>query len=983
MEPSEAARWQEAWRAAGLASAARIPGRRKFYALNAYPGPSGFLHAGHLRGYTYLDVLGRYHRMRGEQVFLPFGIHASGIPAVAWAQKVRDGDPVVLAQLDDAAVTGEARRRLEEPEEVARFFARNYYDVLVRFGVLVDPTSVLTTIDDDYRAFIRWQLRQLVSLGVVGQGTHYASVCPVCGPVAVDLAETDLSSGGDAEVTTFTTVPFRLDDGRILLTATLRPETVYGVTNLWVAPGEELADWHHQDGTYLVSSAVAERLVEQHGGHVGHHLPASEIVGREVAVPLGGHRVPILESAVVDPSVGTGVVMSVPAHAPADVAAVRDAPESVRSRLRPPPVLLEIGGELTSSEAELLRGHGTPAEKALAAVGARGLRDRERLDEATERLYRLEFVRGRMTVPELAGVSVRQARERVAAQLRATGTSFDLREFSKPVICRNGHAVVIRRVADQWFLRYSDPAWKAETVASLEVLTTQPEEYGRELPGIVDWFEDRPCTRKGRWLGTPFPPDPEWTVEPIADSTFYMAYFVVRRYVASGRLSLSQLTDAFFDYVFLGKGPGEPTVDRALLEEVRAEFLYWYPLDLNIGGKEHRRVHFPVFLFTHARLLPLELRPKGILVHGWITGPGGSKVSKKEVGTKAGRIPAIDAAFARWGADALRLFYLLASSPSQDLEFDGSLVDDAAARLEEVERLVREAQGDGAGPPELDAWLASRLHDLLRRVGHAFGAGDLRGVAEAVYVELPAILRRYYARGGVAGKATDDLARTWVRLLSPVTPHLAERLGRGRFPGLVALERFPSPEEFSRSEDAERREAFLERVEDDVRAVLRPRGERGEPPPEVAVFFVAAPWKAVVERWMREAIDRGEAPTVREVMERAAAHGEVAAFRAEIPRYVQRVAPLLRSEPAEPPPVDEREALRAAEGYLVRRLGIRTISVYREAEGAPHDPLGRRERARPGRPAFYLAGATANVSKGSPSAEAREGVAPGRPMHGP
>jgi leucyl-tRNA synthetase len=956
MEPAEAARWQQVWQKAGLATAARRAGRRKFYALNAYPGPSGFLHAGHLRGYAYLDALGRYHRMRGEQVFLPFGVHASGIPAVAWAQKVRNGDPVVLAQLDDAGVTGEGRRRLEEPEEVARFFARNYHEVLERFGVLVDPTSVLTTVDDDYRAFVRWQLRTLAARGAVGQGTHYASVCPVCGPVAVDPAETDLDRGGDAEVVTFTTVPFTLDDGRVVLAATLRPETVYGVTNLWVAPGQELAAWHHRERTFLLAPVAAQRMVEQHGGRLGHRVAASELAGREAAAPLGGHRVPILESAVVDPGIGTGVVMSVPAHAPADVAAVREVPEGVRFRLRAPPVLLEVTGEFTASEAELLQGHGTPAEKALAAVGAHGLHDRAKLDEATERLYRLEFVRGRMTVPELAGISVRRARERVAEQLEATGVSFPLREFSKPVICRNGHEVVIRRIEDQWFLRYSDPAWKAETLASLAELTTTPEEYRRDLPGIIDWFEDRPCTRKGRWLGSPFPLDPSWTVEPIADSTFYMAYFIVRRFVATGRLSVADLSDAFFDYVFLGLGAGEPRVERALLEEVRSEFLYWYPLDLNIGGKEHRRVHFPVFLYTHAKLLPRELRPRGIFVHGWITGPGGSKVSKKEVGTKAGRIPSVGAAFSRWGPDPLRLFYLLASSAAQDIEFDASLVDAAESRLAEVERLAREAVGDGAGPPELDAWLASRAHDLLERAGDAFATGNLRAATEIAYVELPTALRRYYARGGTAGAATDRLARAWVRLLSPVTPHLAERLGEGRFSGPVATEPFPSPDEFPRSEDADRREAYLDRVEDDLRAVLRPRLDRGEPTPSEVVFFVAAPWKAVVEAWMREALGRGEEPTVRALMERAGSHGELAAYRPEIPKYAQRTLPFLRQERVEPNLPEELGTLRAAEGYLVRRLGVGSISVYREEEAQPHDPLGRRERARPGRPAFYFAG---------------------------
>lgn len=948
-------RWQDAWATAGLATARRVRGRRKFYALVAYPGPSGFLHVGHLRGYAYVDALARYHRMRGEQVFLPFGIHASGLPAVAWAQKLKDRDPSLIAQLEDAGVPAEAWARLEDPEEVARFFASNYLGVLRSLGVLVDPTTILTTVDEPYRAFIRWQFRTLHARGALGQGDHFASVCPVCGPVAVDPAETDLSSGGNAEVVTFVTVPFSLDDGRILLAATLRPETVYGVTNLWVPRTGSLVVWHGKDRSFLVSRAGAERLVEQHGGRIGHEVPISELLGREATVPFAGRRVPILESEVVDPHVGTGVVMSVPAHAPADAAAIADAPAEVQKRIGAPRILLEVdtGSGLSPSEAELLTGHGTPAEKALRVTGARGLQDRPKVEEATERLYRLEFVRGRMTVEELAGVAVRDARERVAGRLAEVGTSFDLREFSRPVICRNGHTVVIRRVPDQWFLRYGDPAWKAETRSALPSTSCWPEEYGRELPGIIDWFEDRPCTRRGRWLGTPFPLDPGWTIEPIADSTFYMAYFVVHRFVATGRLSPVQLTEAFFEFVFLGHGPGEPSVDRALLDEVREEFLYWYPLDLNVGGKEHKRVHFPVFLFTHVRLLPSELHPRGIFVHGWITGPSGEKLSKREIASKGGRIPPIDRAVETWGPDALRLFYLTSAVPAQDLEFDPSLVEAASARVLEVGRLAREARGAGDGPPELDAWLSSRFRGIVRRVRTAYDALDLRAAGEATFVEVPAVLRRYYLRGGVPGAATDRLATAWRKLLAPIAPHLAEDLGEGRTEGLVASESFPDPEEFPLVPDAEAREAYLERVEEDLRAVLRPVTERGTPPPE-AIFFVAAEWKGTVEEWLREAIDRGEPPTVRAIMERAKDHPELAGHRAEIPKYVERVASSVRSEPTPPSAVPEVAVLRSAEGYLTRRFGLRTVTVHLEREAAPHDPLGRRERARPGRPAFYL-----------------------------
>jgi len=948
--------WQDAWARAGIATGQRVPGGGKFYALIAYPGTSGFLHVGHLRAYAYADALHRYHRMLGEAVLFPFGIHASGLPPVAWAQKVKDRDPTTVQQLIDEHVDLEEWTRLEDPEHAARFLGASYRKVLRSIGALVDESTYLTTVDDDYRAFIRWQFRVLRESGALVQGTYFASVCPVCGPVAVDPSETDLSSGGTAEVLRYTTVPFRLEDGRVLLAATLRPETVYGVTNLWLGPSETLVVWHHGSEAYLVAPSGAARLVEQHGGHLGHEVLASELLGRLVAVPLREVRVPIVASSLVVPEVGTGVVMSVPAHAPADAAAIADLPADERSRLGTPPVVLEIPTDtsLTPSETELMAGEGTPADRALRATRAKGLLDPEALTAATERLYRLEFVRGRMTTPSLAGIPVREARERVAEELARTGTSFGLQEFSEPVVCRNGHEVVIRRVPDQWFLRYSDPAWKEATRASLTRLTTWPPEYGQELSGILDWFADRPCTRRGKWLGTPLPFDPSWVVEPIADSTFYMAYFTVRRFVSTGRLSASQLTDAFFDYVFRGVGPGEPTVERSLLEEVRAEFLFWYPLDFNIGGKEHKRVHFPVFLYTHARLLPPELQPKGIYVNGWITGPSGDKLSKKEVSSKGGRIPPIEQALATWGPDALRLFYLIAASPAQDVEWDSGLVDAAAGRLSEVQRLVQETAGDGAGVPELDAWLYSSMHRLLQRIRTAYEATDLREAAELTYVALPTIVRRYYARGGTPGTATDRVGAAWVRLLAPITPHLAEELAQNRIQGLVATGRFPSPDDFPRSEVAEAREEFLDRVEDDLRAVLRPASERGDPVPGEVIFYVAEPWKRTAEQWMRESVDRGETPSIREVMDRGTGHPEFAAHRAEIAKYVQRVGPLLRSEPPPSPAVNELETIRAAEGYLVRRFGFRSVSVHRESEAASADPLGRRERARPGRPAFYL-----------------------------
>ncbi|MHB1434696.1 MAG: class I tRNA ligase family protein [Thermoplasmata archaeon] len=957
MDMTRAARWQEAWAREQLAVARRKEGVPKFYALVAYPGPSGFLHVGHFLGLVYADILHRYHRMLGEQVFFPTGVHASGLPAVVFATKVRDGDPIVRQALDERGVSAEERARISDPAAAARFLGAQYLEDFRAMGILVDPTAYLTTIDDDYRAFIRWQFHRLRDRGGLVQKTYFAPVCPVCGPVAVDASETDLSAGGGAEVVLYTAVPFTLDDGRCLLAATLRPETVYGVTNLWVHPTEPLRTWTLGSQRYLVGEAAVPRLIEQHGGELGPPVAVSEIVGQTAKGPLTDPKVPILASRVVDPRIGTGVVMSVPAHAPADALALRELAPELRGSVPPILEVLEIPEDapLSASERALRAAEGVPAERALRATGARSLDDRGPLAEATERLYRLELVRGRMTVGAGKGRPVREVREAVGAQLISGLGGLEFRQFSEPVVCRNGHAVVIRRIPDQWFLAYGDAGWKAEVRNRMPRLRVQPDDYAREVPEVVEWLDDRPCIRRGRWLGTPFPFAPEWTIEPIADSTFYPAYFIVRRFVHAGRLSATQLTDALFDFVILGEGPGEPGVEPSLQRELRAEFEYWYPLDWNIGGKEHKRVHFPVFLFTHAKLLPPGKFPLGVFVHGWVTNPAGAKLSKKDIGTKGGAVPPLAWALREWGADTLRLLYTLGSSPSQDREWDPDLVETVRGRLAEVERLVRWTRGDGPGAPELEAWLESEIARQVIGGREALDRLDLRGYAEFVYVSIPATLRRFVVRGGAPSSTTRRLGDLWVRLLSPVTPYRAEELGEGRFPTLVAQAPFPDPAELTRSPRAEAAEGFLARVEEDLREVLRPLEERGEPVPSEVIFYIAADWKRVIDPWLRAAGPAGAAPSPKEILERLAREvPELSVPKAELAQYVVRARSLVRTDPGAPESLHEEGVLRAAEGYLVRRFGFRQVSVHREETAAPHDPLRRRERARPGRPAFYL-----------------------------
>ncbi len=219
---------------------------------------------------------------------------------------------------------------------------------------------------------------------------------------------------------------------------------------------------------------------------------------------------------------------------------------------------------------------------------------------------------------------------------------------------------------------------------------------------------------------------------------------------------------------------------------------------------------------------------------------------------------------------------------------------------------------------------------------------------------LPGHLRRYLARGGAPGEGLQRVADAWVRLSSPITPHLAEELGEGRYPGLVAEAPYPGPEQFAPNPVARTREEYLRGIEEDLQSVLKPALARGVAPRAI-VFYVAASWKTTVEAWVREAKETGN-ELLRSILARASAHPELSSARGEIAAYLSKVGPRIRAEPGPAPaPTDEREVLRSFEGYLARKFRVDSVQVHREEEADDGvDPMKRRQRARPGRPAFYL-----------------------------
>jgi len=944
-------KWQQRWDEAGLWKA-EPDDRPKFMMIFAYPGVSGYLHVGHMRGYTYTDVITRYKRMLGYNVLFPVGTHASGNISINFAKKVERHDAAWLEYLRENGCPEQQITKLGEPDEVVRYFSKVYVDEYwKRFGFLADWRRFCTTIDDGYSKFIQWQFRKLNELGLLIQKPYFATFCPECGPVAVDPSETDISKGGNAEKQEYTLVKFRMGED-FIVAATLRPETMYGQTNFWADSSVEYVRAKVGEDTWIVSRPCAEKLsVQKDGVEIVGTIPGKELIGKLCHAPSVERDIMILPGDFCDPNVGTGLVTSVPSDAPWDWIALRDIqgdeqrcldngldPEAVKA-IQPIPIIKTKGyGDL-------------PAVEICERLGIESQEDVEKLEEATKEIYKTGFHTGVMNdnCGPFAGLRVEVAKDRMKEALISAGDADTMQDLSEEVVCRCGAQVVVKRIDDQWFIKYSQEDWTEKAKGHAEAMNIYPKDYHNNLPNVLDWFDDRACARMGSWLGTRFPLDEKWIIEPISDSTLYPIYYLISLYVNEHGLKPEQMTEEFFDYVFLGRGEaddvaGKTGASAGMLDRIKADVAYWYPLDINLGGKEHMTVHFPVFQMNHVAILPGNYWPRGVFVHWYIVGKG-SKISK----SKGGAQP-IPGAVERYTVDGLRLYYCHSASPFVDVEWDETVVSNYKQRIDRTIKLLEQLGAADGDPAEVDKWLESRLSGHIESVGRAMEGFDIRAAANSIFFDVAADVRWYLKRGGGNSALMDRAADAWVRMMAPVIPHNAEELWESLGKeGLVSAASYPKPEDFARDEEAEAAEGFLRAVQDDISEILKVTKME----PKRIVLYTSAEWKRQVFEYVaaRDELDVG--PIMKELMARDEIKRNGKAAGKFIPQTVQALKRMSIDErQARGRLLDERAYLLGALDFLKREFGCE-LAVYAADEGA-EDPQNKARFAQPWRPAIYV-----------------------------
>ncbi|WP_010251233.1 leucine--tRNA ligase [Acetivibrio cellulolyticus] len=334
------AKWQKKWEEANVFQAVDNSEKTKFYALVEFPYPSGAgMHVGHIKAYSGLEVVSRKRRMEGYNVLFPIGFDAFGLPTENYAIK-----------------TGMHPRVITDKNIV------KFTEQLKRVGFSFDWSRVIDTTDEDYYKWTQWIFLKMFEKGLVFRNTALVNYCPSC---KVVLSNED-SQGGKCDIchsdvvqkskdvwylriteysekllqgleevdylpnikqqqmnwigkSTGAFVNFLIDGKEDKLRVyTTRPDTLFGVTFMVMAPENPLIDKYAGEITNMKEVEeyrnVCAKKTEFERTQLVKEKTGVCLKGISAVNPLTGKCIPIYIADYVMMGYGTGAIMAVPAH---------------------------------------------------------------------------------------------------------------------------------------------------------------------------------------------------------------------------------------------------------------------------------------------------------------------------------------------------------------------------------------------------------------------------------------------------------------------------------------------------------------------------------------------------------------------------------------------------------------------------------------------------------------------------------------------
>ncbi|RLI34871.1 leucine--tRNA ligase, partial [Candidatus Bathyarchaeota archaeon] len=403
-----------------------------------------------------MDVIARYKRMKGFNVLFPWGWHWTGETVAGASERIKKRDRKFIEALRVVdGVPEEELKKFVDPAYMAKYYTDYNREAVKKLGLSIDWRREFhtTSLHPRFSRFVEWQYLRLREKGYVVKGTHPVVWCPNC---RSPVGDADRLEGSGVYPEEYVLVKFSLD-GVFLPAATFRPETVFGATNLWLNPDAEYVEAEVDGERWIISRQAAEKLENQlRKIKVLRSFRGRELIGRKVKEPVEGREIPILPGWFVDPESASGVVYSVPAHAPYDWIALKDLQEN-------PKLLaafnLSVDEVRKVKPISIIRVEGFGEFPAIEASERLGVKDQydPKAEEATKLVYKKEFHRGFMkeNCGVYAGLPVAEAKQKITEDFKAKGLFDRMYDLPQKVVCRCTTPCVVKVLQDQWFLNYS------------------------------------------------------------------------------------------------------------------------------------------------------------------------------------------------------------------------------------------------------------------------------------------------------------------------------------------------------------------------------------------------------------------------------------------------------------------------------------------------------------------------------------------------
>jgi len=948
--------WVKKWEEAKIFEANVDESRAKVFVTFPFPYMNGPLHLGHAFTATRVDVYARFKRMQGYNVLFPWAWHWTGQPIVAAAERLARGDPDMIREFKEIdKVPDEELKRFTDPVYMAKYYTDKNREAVKLLGFSIDWRREFhtTSYHPHFSKFIEWQYLKLRSKGYVVRGTHPVVWCPHCKSPTGDH---DRLKGEGVAPEEYYLVMFKLvDEDKYLVAATFRPETIFGTTNVWLNPKAKYVEAKVDDKIWIISKEAASKLREQlRNVTIIKEFEGRSLIGRECVVPIVNSVVLILPAEFVDPESASGVVYSVPGHAPYDWLALRDILQG-KVDLKEYGIDLEKVKNIKPISIIAVPGYGEfPAIEVVDKLKVKDQYD-PKAEEATKEIYKKEFHMGIMkdNCGVFKGLSVSEAKKAVHEELTRLGLGSTMYDLPEPVICRCTTKCIVKVLQDQWFLKYSDPNWKEKGKRCVSKMKIYPEEARRWFISTIDWLKEWPCARR-TGLGTPLPWNKEWIIETLSDSTVYMAFYTIAHIIKEEKIRPEQLLPEVFDYVYYGIGRVEEIeklsgIKKEVLNRMRKEFLYWYPVDLRNSAKELVPNHLTFFILQHVALFPEEYWPKAIGVNGMVMMEG-MKMAKS-----TGNIMTIRDAISLYGSDTVRATLLLSAEDMDDPDWRSKNAKDLKEKIESLKPFILKLLKEAVGRDEnyIDRWLLSRMNRRISEVTEALDQLRTRTALHKVLFETLNDLKWYIRRTNPRRETIEEFIDIWVRMMSPFIPFTAEEIYEALSgKGFVSIAPWPKIDEDKIDYVAELMELAVVRLIEDLKEIMRVLKVQN---PKAKVY-VASKWKFELAREVaRLLLNREEKKiftTTKNLLPDIPVSEKMKVVKALI-RYLRELGEENLRYLVKVSEINETKALESAKNFICKELSLRNLEIYTETD-APLSDRAKADKALPLRPSIII-----------------------------